>query len=576
MLSADICPNTELLAIAFCGRPPQIWSIEHDVMLSTCKLERDTPGVLITPVSQILFNPSSDVELLAVCYQDGELAIFTRWAEGDHEIVSVPGDALTMAASSGGRTLATGNAVGTIRLWDFETLTLLYCIKSSESDVRSLAFSGDCLRVYDIRDAKTKIWEPSVLARKTVSEESSISEPVSVPVPVTGRDEEIVAITCIHAPPGTGTTFVGRDDGTVSSHEAVSGDIATMLYSHPRYVFVKAISWNASAIASADASSNVDVYTMQKDDREGVAAKWAVGEKLLEVEFEGQIRDLLLHPAAPWLLVFRPCMSTLISVQTGTQYPLPTYEADDYRSWLWLSPQVGSVYLMGARGREIDFFHPPEQQADQHPCKPKAVWQLMTSDGSPAPSDIAHLVGDKRGRYFAVQLDTATKDREGPKLLVYSTAHLHGKGSSQGSEQITSTCEPTLTIRSRHIERFLGFYDDRVVFLDHRLWVRSVNLSKMTGPKVASAACEIETHAERHFYIPRELVGASNGVGAVVTDEGTVVFPKDGELGVVSNAFEWPFKRPAEDTTGNARGASRGRGGGDRMGMGRETSKTRM
>lgn len=70
VLSVDICPNTELLAIAHRGRPPQIWNIEHDVMLSTCNLARDRPGVPIMSVSQVLFNPNAEVELLAVSYQD--------------------------------------------------------------------------------------------------------------------------------------------------------------------------------------------------------------------------------------------------------------------------------------------------------------------------------------------------------------------------------------------------------------------------------------------------------------------------------------------------------------------------
>ena len=86
----------------------------------------------------------------------------------------------------------------------------------------------------------------------------------------------------------------------------------------------------------------------------------------------------------------------------------------------------------------------------------------------------------------------------------------------------------------RNIKSFLGFYAKHTVFLDHRLWVRSVDLSKMVGPTVST----LNALAERHFYIPREqLMRASNEVGAVVTDAGTVAISKEGELRVVQNAY---------------------------------------
>jgi hypothetical protein len=76
VVTADICPRTELLAVARRGRPPEIWSVQDDVMITTCHLAGDKPDVRITPVSHVLFNPNRDIELLAVASQDGQLAIF--------------------------------------------------------------------------------------------------------------------------------------------------------------------------------------------------------------------------------------------------------------------------------------------------------------------------------------------------------------------------------------------------------------------------------------------------------------------------------------------------------------------
>ncbi len=46
---------------------------------------------------------------------------------------------------------------------------------------------------------------------------------------------------------------------------------------------------------------------------------------------------------------------------------------------------------------------------------------------------------------------------------------------------------------------------------------------------------------ERYLFIPQEFIGGNNGVDGLVTGAGTVVFPKEGELAVVNNIFEWPF-----------------------------------
>jgi WD40 repeat protein len=158
VVRADFCPKMELLAVARRSGPVEIWSIWDDVLISTFHLSRDTPGVLPgISVSHMLFNPNPTIELLAVAYEDGELAIFNTWSDTDREIKSQAAESLTLASTPDGRTLATGDARGVIKIWDFETLTLLYRIKSTEYEVRGLSFSGDGLRLYDIRDTKTKI-----------------------------------------------------------------------------------------------------------------------------------------------------------------------------------------------------------------------------------------------------------------------------------------------------------------------------------------------------------------------------------------------------------------------------------
>ncbi|KAK4113314.1 hypothetical protein N656DRAFT_844254 [Canariomyces notabilis] len=527
---ADICPKTELVAISYRGWPPQIWSIEQDVMIGTCNLSRDKPGVHIMPVSQLLFNPNPAIELIAVAYQDGELAIFDKWPGGP-EIKAISANALTLAATVDGRTLATGDAKGTIKLWDFETLTLLYWIKSTEHDVRSMAFSGDGFRLYDIRDTKTKVWEPAALVRKGVSEDSSVSESVHSPVPIIERDRELVGIMQILSPPEAGCIFVGKADGSVVVYDSATGDIVSSLYSHGRgwYAFVRSLSWNRHMIASADASNNITVHTLEKVGPNN----WKVTARVFEKrpDGDGDIQQLLLHPASPLLLVLKGSSEMLFKIDTQSRIPLSDRSCNGYRSCLWLPSASGSVLLLGVRATEpvIDIFAPDAEGLEY---QLRDIWDLGTSE-IPVSCTIRSISTDATGSYLAVLLENNPKLPPGPGLLIYRIPVLSLDGLAGSHAEITEL--PALTIPDTDMKTFFGFYKERLVFLDHELWVKSIDLSKV------HAGTTLDSLTDRHFFIPRELIGSNNGVDGVVTDTGTVVFPKEGELAVVRHALEWTF-----------------------------------
>ncbi|KAH6632537.1 hypothetical protein F5144DRAFT_513009 [Chaetomium tenue] len=529
VLSADICPNVELLAVAYRGRPPQIWSILSDVMIDTCQMARDTPGVPIMSVSKVLFNPNPAIELLAVAYQDGELAIFDPWS--GYEIKSLSADSLTLASSPDGRMLASGDAHGVVKLPEFDTLTLLYCIKSTEYEVRSLAFSGDGFRLYDIRDTKTKVWEPSCLIRKAIHEESSICEPIALPAPVVGRNQDAIDITRISAPPAAGCIFVGKEDGSVAAYDWETGNMISVLYSHRRGLFVSSIAWNHTMIATSDLSNKIEVHIF-KESTQGV---WSSDGKQLERKMDHVIRGMQLHPKKSWLLVFQAQSSVMIDANTGDEYPLPINIHDDYRAWQWLCRETNSNLLLGARSHEVDVYA-FETVASAEACH-RGVW-VPTNSEKPLEQLIERLVVDSNSKYIAVKLQVPSLNSHLPILLVYQTTNLR-----QDEGKVT-TGGPILAIPGLDMETFLGFYGDLVVYLDHQLWVQSVDLTKI---RVTEDTGLSMVRHERYLFIPQEYIGGNNGVEGVVTDIGSLIFPKEGELAAVTNVFAWPFNgEPSE------------------------------
>jgi hypothetical protein len=79
---------------------------------------------------------------------------------------------------------------------------------------------------------------------------------------------------------------------------------------------------------------------------------------------------------------------------------------------------------------------------------------------------------------------------------------------------------------SPSVRHLLGCYKDYVVFLDREYWVCTWPL----GPSPVRAI-------KRHFFLPLDYISRETMALATLTGAGTVLFPKDGELVVISNGL---------------------------------------
>ncbi|VUC31341.1 unnamed protein product [Clonostachys rosea] len=526
--SADIDPEGNLVALAYRGRPAQIWSISENAMIKECHLARDTRGVRTMAVSQLLFNPNAEIELLAVCYQDLHLAIFDKWSGDDqNEIHSLGGDALILAATADGKTLATGNTSGLIKLWDFETLTPIYSIKSDEYVVRSLAFSGDGFRVYDIRDTKTKIWEPAALVRKAISEGSTATKFIAGSAKDIGQTRDNIPITYITAPCKARCVFVGRRDGSVLEYDRATGAIISTLYAHQSRESITSVSCSNEYIASTDFIGRLEIHDLShsSDDR------WRANRIVLKRDIPHFVRAVWTHPSRPWLLLCRgrqPPIIFDITSQSEHQVNLDHSESNviEPSPWVWAEFQDETSTIIGAQDGHIVVLSLRGDDLGQS-------WKVEV-EFEEVPYKIEKIQCSPNGKYIAVILnsdETATSHNR--HLVVY---RLPQEIESTLEETLPrSPIEPLFSPLPLEVNAFLGFHNDRVVFLGNDLWVRSVDIAKMPGHATLKALIK------RHFFIPREFVSGNNGVDGILTEEGSVVLPKSGELAVVSHAY-WHFE----------------------------------
>ncbi|KAI0802933.1 hypothetical protein GGR55DRAFT_663555 [Xylaria sp. FL0064] len=526
ILHADISPDLRMVAIAYRGRPVQLWSLERDISIGVCWFKRDTPGTTCMSISEVLFNRNPAVELLAVASQDGELAIFDPWTR--QEIASVSGEAYTLACAPDGRTLATGDMRGSIKLWDFDTLTLLYCIKSDDYEVRSLAFSGDGFRLYDIREAKTKVWEPSALVRKSLSDESSISESIAQPATVVDRSQEITEITSLGGMGSEQLALVGRENGSVVLFDTSNAKLQETVYAHHRSLMVTHISWSPEGyIATADSSSVCQVWAVLK----GVGNIIKARRKLMEVKVSGAIQSIALSHNGSALLVSEASSDSVYWVPTAEsesalEVSLIEAPVGVSRAWVWLPQPVAGSDVAMVSDSILHLFKINDTAKDIS-LKAKIILSFDVSRAT------RRLSFTETSQFLAIELENA-REAASQKLLVYCLEHLLDETANDENDNLRIR-QPLLCLEQRTIRMFIGWYDHLLVFLDTDLWICSIDMASIKNGETRSYT------RRRHLFIPYELIGSNNGIAPVLVSKTHIVFPRQGSLSIIENALSSVF-----------------------------------
>ena len=169
-----------LLAAVYRGQDMLLWDIENCTVYESYAKDgprsgRDSGNATVW---SIVFCPAPITALLAAGYSDGDLVLFDVSRAVVKEITVA--NAQTLTSSSDGYTLASADSAGTIQIYDFETLKLLYRITSIEKySIRSLAFSADGQRLFDLRGSVCRAWDPIVLSRQDITDDNSDTVSIS-------------------------------------------------------------------------------------------------------------------------------------------------------------------------------------------------------------------------------------------------------------------------------------------------------------------------------------------------------------------------------------------------------------
>ncbi|GAQ45541.1 hypothetical protein AtubIFM55763_007906 [Aspergillus tubingensis] len=542
--AVSISVGHQMMAVAYSRRPIILWDLQEDAYYGSCGKKLANGETSRHMVTALVFNPDPSIERLVVAYLDGELTLVDPFQ--DEVLVSFRANCQTLAASPDGRLLAGGVGSGIIHIYEFETLTLLYRVKSTKLYIKQLAFSPDSLRLADIRGTECNIWEPAILFGGSGGYDSS--QATSNTVFETVATEARVKITALIVDVQEDAVFCSKSDGSVCLYNIRSGNEISTLYCHK--ISVHALSWlpKAKLLLSIDVSNRILGWRLKKSPTEG----WLPEEMLFQSRLDcghAITRALASDVAGKFILSTREA-DHLWSI-SGHELDMRSYSSKPgIRKWLQHHDSEEHVICFeGATARiytwsdwtevatvEVNIDLGGLQIKNAFPCtsarKQRILLEVSELD-DPAKTCRLYLLDAKAFTVYneGDKPDSPSAICAGQKDTLLGNKLLH---VDRTSNQCLINRSATM---SRYITHCIGVTAaSKIVFLDTHSWVCTADLDTPEDSK--------ELYV-RHFFVPYDWFSGSRHIISTVVSRDVLITRKS-DLAVIKGGLDYtlPVESP--------------------------------
>ena len=529
-MAAAFCMESGLLAVIYRGQDILLWDLERDSLHDTyCKESgvrvRGEKRTATSGATGLIFSLAPNASLLAVSYSDGDLVLFDT-SEGIVKEMTLA-NAQTLASSPDGCTLASGDSSGTIQLFDFETLKLLYRINSDEYGIQELAFSGDSHRLLDIRGSQCRVWDPTVLVRQEVDEENSDTVSIST-VPQEIRLEsfdDVIPITSLACHGSDDVYFCGKEDGSVFLYENKSGQQSHKLFGHADGVAILSLylEEESQVLSSIDSSSRIMAHQLARQQQ-----GWGVTKVLFDHRAGVAVDQVLTNSACTHLLVCTAKRDTLWSIKANGNPVIRDISWEDRRSYRWASHPSRSDHLILITNNSAHLY---DWQTLERLTSNEGILLEASILPELAIRSIIHCFD---GTVISTTFSESSRPQSESKLLLWNTSDF--RVDSKGAAPV-----PKYRSLSSHVKNLIGEHGQRLVFLHSSSWVCSANLQ---SPSM--------NDYDRHFFLPADWLSTNSDLMFGVTRNEDILFVKRDEVAVIKRGLEnveldynGPGKRPS-------------------------------
>lgn len=565
-------PDGSKVVVAYRTAPVTIWDTASGNTIGRLESRQSSQNVDY-PV-RLTWNPVT--EHVAGTFTSG--TVF-KWYPLDleHEAMRTNVMATEIACSPDGRLLVTSQRDGSLKIFGFDSFTLLYNL-SCASRATALAFSPDGRRIYDTRGPACNVWEPNALIRMADQDDvdrnsdasSSQYDPSvrgSVVSEATAVTLEPVTAICTCA--GSAAFAFGNDGGEVSYFppQPAGTQIPEKLTLSCGLLGITclAIDRTGELIATASTDRKITVRRIVNGDVDvDCIFESKIESPVIQLVFASSGQHLAIKcqdSAQVWSLgrnglVLYNSDTAIGSVLPSFWVPHPFTED----RLVAVSPSTIVVFnpVDLAQWQEYRVNHKPDD-AGMGPDAPlpmsrrrSSAWYLDKDDlgtrvdhvmSVPSHSDMLVQLSEplkssqlRRVRYVLLSLDSVSSPGDGPasiqsrplpasvsSTMVMPLGFVTADGSAGARDVVQRRRSSQSTGAAAAVQKI------SLAFVDRDFWVRSWSMDEEGDSAHANT--------KRHFFLPRDWINMESLELAQATLDGRLLCPRNGEVAVVHNAF---------------------------------------
>jgi WD40 repeat protein len=536
--ATSISVGHQMLAVAYSGKPILLWDLTQDVLYGNCgrKLSNGETGTHI--VSALVFNPNPDIGLLAASYLDEQLAILDSF--NDQEQCSFRANCHTLAASSNGRWLVGGAGSGIIQVYEFETLRLLYRVKSSNFYIKQLAFSPDSLQFADIRGSQCNVWQPAVLLHDIVGDDSSEDSSISVVEAISSDSKVRISSITLHQ--NLEVAFCGKEDGSVSVYSVRSGTQICILCHHKS--LVRILTWwpSTSVVMSVDTSNTIFAWKLQQ----GKYPSWKIDTQLFRSRLDcgSTIIQVLPGEATGEFILSTRGSDHFWSITGHEERVLRHSEQPRIRKWIQHPQSILHTICIDGAFAKIYLWDDWSEVAcvcldiNVEGLQLKCIFPFILEDKPQILLEMSELNGAANTQEL-YSVDIALFDMDINNI----GSSQNQKNDSTNTRTVTDSLQSLMPhvllnprLRSQidfladYVSHIIGIGDSgKLVFLDVHSWVCSASLQSTFGSFVSYS---------RHFFVPYDWFSGTQDIVCALARR-DVLFVRHDDVAIIKGELEY-------------------------------------
>ncbi|KAL8907430.1 MAG: hypothetical protein Q9207_001400 [Kuettlingeria erythrocarpa] len=516
-----------LFAFAYRGDHIYIWDWVNSEFMGTCERPSSKNERLPFHASSIVFNPWKSTSLLAAAYEAGEIIVFDPREGTIVATYKADTDTQTLACSPDGKTLISGDSQGTVRIFDFFTLKLLYVMHCQGKHIVALSFCSDNLRFVDIRGSESNIWEPAVLARQAAEEDASDTNSMDVQELPMPEVVEVDKITAVLADCQGSSVFCGTADGVLKVVDSDTKQQSSNLYKHSRGIAIMKLAFDGrrNTLASADSSSRTFVHRLTRS-----TTGWELGNLLLDHRMEEAVEQLLFSPDGKQLLIVTTTADTVCDLASGRT---ESVYWDTRNPGVWACHPYESAQLILFTKERVRIYGW------------NGLKELTSGSGIALICNILpefelrSVYSAWDGGILVTEYSEVKRSRSKGHMILWDTASIQPSTAFMTPHELLRPFGDVLAPLMGTFGTVVGSRGNNILFLDHDGWMCSVEMTENSVP----------AHYKRHFFLPFDWLSTNSRLLLNVTPAGDTIFARRDELAVIKRGLEFvemvAFERPA-------------------------------